>query len=177
MREIAVRQIRQCVRDLLAEAVYRLPQDYIEALEQAQDREASETGCSLIGMLLENAQYAEGQQIPTCQDTGMAILQVEVGQEVHFTGGHLHQALEEAVREAYQNLRKSIVGDPFVRENTGDNTPPVVHYEIVPGDKVRITALMKGFGAELKDGDRSSCPDAGRQFDFSPASARHKLSF
>jgi len=100
-------------------------------------------------MLLDNAAYAQSEQIPTCQDTGMALLYLDIGQEVHFTGGDLNAALQEAVRSAYTNLRKSVVDDPLLRRNTGDNTPAIIHYNLVPGDRVRITALMKGFGAEL----------------------------
>ena len=149
MREIDVRQVQKAVRELLSEAVYTLPEDYLLAMQQAQQTEASPLGRSVIDLLLDNSRYAAEEQIPTCQDTGMAILHLHVGQDVHFTGGVLHQALQAGVREAYRDLRKSVVGDPLQRTNTGDNTPALIHYELVPGDRVVITALQKGFGAEL----------------------------
>jgi len=160
-REIPVSIIEQAVRDLLSEAAYKLPPDYLEALEHARYREASVVGRSIIEILLENARCAEQQQIATCQDTGMAILHLEVGQEVLFVGGDLNEALTRGVRAAYRSLRKSVVGDPLLRENTGDNTPPIVHYEIVPGNKVRITGLMKGFGAELMSALKMFPPSVG----------------
>lgn len=161
MREIPVSIIEQAVLELISKAAYKLPRDYLEALEHAHYREVSEVGRSIIETLLENARYAEQQRIATCQDTGMAILHLEVGQEVLFVGGDLNEALTRGVRAAYQSLRKSVVRDPLLRENTGDNTPPIVHYEIVPGNKVRITALMKGFGAELMSALKMFPPSVG----------------
>lgn len=161
VREVAVAEIRRAVHALLREAAYRLPQDYLDALRQARTREVSDLGRSVLTLLLDNTRYAEAERIPTCQDTGMVILDVEVGQDVHFTGGDLNRALEEAVRQAYRDLRKSVVNDPLLRQNTGDNTPPIVHYHIVPGDRVRIIALTKGFGAELMSALRMFPPSAG----------------
>lgn len=149
IREILVSRIQETVETLLTEAAYRLPADYLAALEASAPAEPSPIGRQVIDLLLENSAYAQAEQIPTCQDTGMAILFLEVGQDVHFSGGDLHQAIQNGVRSAYTGLRKSVVGDPIQRANTGDNTPGLVHFEIVPGDRVGLTVLQKGFGAEL----------------------------
>jgi fumarate hydratase subunit alpha len=148
LREIEVHQLQTAVQQLITEAVYRLPEDYLQSLAAAQEREQSPLGQNIILTLRENAQYAQAEQVPTCQDTGMAILYLQVGQDVHFTGGNLHNALEEGVRLAFKDLRKSVVSDPLLRANSGDNTPPILHTELVPGSQVQITLLMKGFGAE-----------------------------
>jgi fumarate hydratase subunit alpha len=149
IREFPVTGIRDEVERLLREAAYRLPGDYLAALEASAPVEPSPVGRQVIELLLENSAYAQAEQIPTCQDTGMAMLFLEVGQDVHFGGGDLNAAIQDGVRAAYAGLRKSVVGDPIQRANTGDNTPGLIHYEIVPGDRVTITALQKGFGAEL----------------------------
>lgn len=149
IREMPVSTISEKVQELIQEAAYELPADYLQALERAQQRERSTLGESIILMLRDNAAYAQAERIPTCQDTGMAILWLEVGQDVHFTGGDINRALEEAVREAYKPLRKSVLADPLHRINTGDNTPPIVHYHLIPGDQVRISIMTKGFGAEM----------------------------
>jgi fumarate hydratase subunit alpha len=141
IREFPVTGIRDEVERLLREAAYRLPGDYLAALEASAPVEPSPVGRQVIELLLENSAYA--------QDTGMAMLFLEVGQDVHFGGGDLNAAIQDGVRAAYAGLRKSVVGDPIQRANTGDNTPGLIHYEIVPGDRVTITALQKGFGAEL----------------------------
>ena len=161
IREIHVDAVQAAVNGLIKESAYSLPNDYLAAMAGAQERERSTIGRSIILMLRDNAAYANAERIPTCQDTGMAILWLEVGQDVHFTGGDLNVALETAVREAYQPLRKSIVSDPLQRSNTGDNTPPIVHYDLVPGDQVRITIMMKGFGAEMMSRLRMFPPSAG----------------
>lgn len=149
IRHIPVTLIGEAVQALLTTAAYQLPTDYLAAMQRAQQQERSPLGNQIILMLLDNAAYAQTEQIPTCQDTGMALLYLDIGQEVHFTDGNLTVALHEAVRNAYTKLRKSVVDDPLLRRNTGDNTPAIIHYNLVPGDRVRITALMKGFGAEL----------------------------
>lgn len=149
MRTIDVREVRQAVGELLRHSAHSLPEDYLEAMRTAGRRERTPTGQEVIELLLENAAYAEAETIPTCQDTGMAILFVEVGQDVHFSGGEIHAALQDATRDAYADLRKSVVSDPLLRVNSGDNTPALIHWEIVGGDGLRISTLQKGFGAEL----------------------------
>jgi fumarate hydratase subunit alpha len=161
IREIHVNALQSAIRELIEESAYSLPDDYLAAMAEAQKRERSAVGQSIILMLRDNAAYASAERIPTCQDTGMAILWLEVGQDVHFTGGDINAALETAVREAYKPLRKSIVADPLQRNNTGDNTPPIVHYQLIPGNQVRITVMMKGFGAEMMSRLRMFPPSAG----------------
>lgn len=161
VREIHVNTVQSAVRKLIEEAAYRLPDDYLQALATAQQREQSPIGRSIILTLRDNAAYAQEERIPTCQDTGMAILSLEIGQEIHFAGGDVNNALEKAVSEAYQPLRKSIVADPLQRTNTGDNTPPIVYYQIVPGDQLEITIMLKGFGAELMSRLEMFPPSAG----------------
>ncbi len=160
-RTVSVRSVEQAVVRLLRDCVCRLPPDYLSALREAEVREASPLGRRVLRMLLDNAELADRAHVPTCQDTGIPVLFVEVGQDVHFVDGCLREALEAAVREAYRDLRKSVVRDPLLRENTGDNTPPVVHYEIVPGDRVRIATLVKGFGAEMTSAVRMLPATAG----------------
>jgi len=161
MRELSVLAVEAAVTELLTASAYRLPADYLAALREARVREPSEVGRAVLDTLLENAAYAEEEQIATCQDTGMAVLYLQIGQDVHFIEGDLNQALERAVRTAYANLRKSVVGDPLRRENTRDNTPPLVHYELAPGAEVCIHALMKGFGAEMMSRLRMLPPAEG----------------
>ncbi len=149
IREISVQTIQNAVREMIEEATYHLPDDYLQALAAAQQQERSALGQSIILTLCDNAAYAQAERIPTCQDTGMVILSLEVGQDVHFSGGSLAGALTTAVSQAYGPLRKSVVADPLQRSNTGDNTPPLINTQIVSGDQVKITTLLKGFGAEL----------------------------
>lgn len=150
MREIQVSQITETVKKLCIEANHFLSKDMEDALISAQQAEESELGKKIFGQLRENLDIAGKDMIPICQDTGMAVLFVKVGQEVHFAGGNLTDAINEGVREGYTEgfLRKSVVSDPLIRKNTGDNTPAIIHYEIVPGDKVEITCAPKGFGSE-----------------------------
>lgn len=151
MREIAVDQIAGCVERLCLEANYSLPPDVKEALELALAREESPLGKEVLRDILANAEIAHRDRVPLCQDTGFAVVFLEVGQEVLLTGGDLREAINEGVRRAYTGgyLRKSIVADPFLtRRNTGDNTPAIVHTEIVPGDTIRITLIPKGAGSE-----------------------------
>jgi len=150
MREIHVDKIIDTVKDLCIKANYELPQDVREFLLKALEREESEVGREVIKQLLENADIAQRERIPICQDTGSAVVFVELGQDVHIVGGNLHDAINEGVRRGYTEgyLRKSIVRDPLRRKNTGDNTPAFIHVELVPGDKMKITVLPKGGGSE-----------------------------
>ena len=150
MREIDVCEITRAVRQMCIDANYELSNDMCVALDKAQSQEKSELGRSIFDKLKENLKIAKEDQIPICQDTGMAVFFFKIGQDVHFVGGNLTEAINEGVRQGYTEgyLRKSVVGDPLIRKNTGDNTPAVVHYDIVPGDKVQITCAPKGFGSE-----------------------------
>ncbi|MBE5825162.1 MAG: fumarate hydratase [Butyrivibrio sp.] len=150
MREINVETITEAVRGLCIDANHKLSPDMEKALCDACDKEQAPLGKQILGQLQENLKIAGQDMIPICQDTGMAVFFVEVGQEVHFTGGSLTDAINEGVRRGYTEgfLRKSVVSDPLIRKNTGDNTPAVIHYNIVPGDKVTITIAPKGFGSE-----------------------------
>lgn len=161
-RPISVQQIRAAVHELIVRSASALPPDYLAALEEARRQETDALGREMLIMLLDNADYARAEGIATCQDTGMALLFLEVGQDVHFTGGDLATALRAGVAAGYADLRKSVVDDPLLRRNTGDNTPPMVHTEIVPGNRVRLTAMMKGFGAELMSRLQMLPPAAGR---------------
>ncbi len=150
MRTIAVSEITNAVREMCIEVNHFLSPDMEQALAQAAKDETSDLGRQILGQLEENLHIAGEEQIPICQDTGMAVLFLEVGQDVHFTGGSLEDAIQEGVRRGYQDgyLRKSVVDDPLLRHNTGDNTPAVIHYTICDGEQVRITLAPKGFGSE-----------------------------
>ena len=150
MREINVSEVTEAVKNMCIDANYALSDDMKNALETAQKEEVSELGKQIFSQLEENLEIAANDQIPICQDTGMAVFFFKVGQDVHFTGGDLGTAINEGVRQGYTEgyLRKSVVGDPLIRVNTKDNTPAIVHYDIVPGDKVTITCAPKGFGSE-----------------------------
>lgn len=163
MRTVDVGDVRQAVGELLRHSAHSLPEDYLEAMRTARQEELSPTGQDVIELLLDNAAYAESETIPTCQDTGMAILFVEVGQEVHFSGGGIEAALQDATRDAYADLRKSVVSDPLLRVNSGDNTPALIHWEIVAGDGLRISTLQKGFGAELMSRVQMFPPAVGEE--------------
>ena len=161
MRTVDVCEVRRAVAELLRHSAHNLPDDYLAAMRTARRQEQSPTGQQVIELLLENAAYAEAETVPTCQDTGMAILFVEVGQEVHFIGGEIAAALQAATRDAYADLRKSVVSDPLLRVNSGDNTPALIHWQIVAGDGLRISALQKGFGAELMSRVQMFPPSVG----------------
>jgi fumarate hydratase subunit alpha len=149
MREIHTDQITAAVRDLTVSANTHLGQDVLEAFERAIDQEVSPTGKDILEKLIENAHIAREEGIPICQDTGFAVVFVELGQEVHLVGGDLREAIHEGVRQGYQEgyLRKSIC-HPFTRENTGDNTPAIIHLEMVPGDALHLIVAPKGGGSE-----------------------------
>ncbi|MEE3495593.1 MAG: fumarate hydratase [Butyrivibrio sp.] len=150
MREINVSEVTEAVKNMCIDANYALSDDMKKALESAQKEEVSDLGKQIFSQLEENLEIAANDQIPICQDTGMAVFFFKVGQDVHFTGGNLGDAINEGVKLGYTEgyLRKSVVGDPLIRVNTKDNTPAIVHYDIVPGDKVTITCAPKGFGSE-----------------------------
>ncbi len=150
MREISVTQITNTICDMCIEANHFLSEDMKQALLDAVDSEDSEIGKKILSQLRENLQIAGEDMIPICQDTGMAVIFLSVGQDVHIVDGNLTDAVNEGVRRGYIEgyLRKSIVKDPILRENTNDNTPSVIHTEIVPGDQIRITIAPKGFGSE-----------------------------
>jgi len=162
MRSIALEAVTGAVKRLCIEACTLLGRDVIQALEKALEKEESPTGRQIIGRIIENASVAAEERIPLCQDTGMAVVFAEIGQDVHFTGGSLHDAINEGVRQGYSEgyLRKSVL-DPISRVNTGDNTPAVIHTEIVPGDRVRITVAPKGFGSENMSRVTMFPPSAG----------------
>jgi len=146
-------------------ANYELPEDVARALQDGLAREESPTGKDVFGQLIENAQIAREESVPICQDTGFAVIFVRMGQEVHITGGSLADAINEGVRRGYSEgyLRKSIVAHPLERVNTGDNTPAVIHTEIVPGDELRILVAPKGGGSENMSGVRMLKPSDGVQ--------------
>ncbi|MCQ2513230.1 MAG: fumarate hydratase [Lachnospiraceae bacterium] len=150
MREINVNLITEKVKELCIAANYDLSEDVKAALNKAHDSEKNELGRNILSQLQENLQLAKEEMIPICQDTGMTVIFLEIGQEVHFFGGFLEDAIQKGVHQGYQEgyLRKSVVGDPLLRVNTGDNTPAVIHYSIVPGERVKITVAPKGFGSE-----------------------------
>jgi len=150
MRTIAVDLVTDSIREICIEANHFLSRDMRQALDNAAQAERSPLGRQILAQLQENLQIAGEDMIPICQDTGMTVVFIEVGQEVHFEGGSLEEAIHEGVRRGYRDgyLRKSVVKDPLIRENTRDNTPAIIHYEIKPGDRVRITVAPKGFGSE-----------------------------
>lgn len=150
MRTINVSEITAAVKELCIEANYTLSPDMVNRLQEAEASEESALGKKILGQLLENLSVAKEDTVPICQDTGMAVVFAEIGQEVHLTGGDFEEAVHEGVRQGYIEgyLRKSVVSDPLLRVNTNDNTPAVIHTRIVPGDKIKITVAPKGFGSE-----------------------------
>ena len=150
MRTVQVSEITKQIKEMCIEANHFLAPDMDEAMKTAAQSERSELGKQILCQLQENLKIAGEDMIPICQDTGMAVVFVEVGQDVHLEGGSLQDAINEGVRQGYVEgyLRKSVVKDPLIRENTKDNTPAVIHYEIVPGDQVKLTVAPKGFGSE-----------------------------
>lgn len=163
LKQIGVEEIIVAVEELCISANYDLGEDVIDSYKKALSKESSPLGRRVLECLIENAQIARAERVPLCQDTGMAVLFVEVGQDLHIVGGPLSQVLHEGVRRGYENgyLRKSVVTDPFERINSGDNIPAVIHYEIVPGDKLRLTVVPKGFGSENMGGIKMCKPSEG----------------
>ena len=150
MRTITTDTIIQNIKEMCIEANYSLTSDVKDKLYQAAEEENSPLGRQILSQLKENLQIAKDDEIPICQDTGMAVVFLRIGQDVHIEGQNLEDAVNEGIRQGYIEgyLRKSVVSDPILRENTKDNTPAIVHYSIVPGDKVKITVAPKGFGSE-----------------------------
>ncbi len=150
MRTVHTDKIKEAVKEMCIEANLTLSRDVESRICEAEQQETAELGKKILTQLKENMEIAKAESIPICQDTGMAILFLEIGQEVHFEGDYLEDAVNQGVREGYAEgyLRKSVVGDPLLRINTKDNTPAVIHTKIVPGDKVKITVAPKGFGSE-----------------------------
>ena len=150
MRKVDVTEITKNVKEMCIEANHFLSEDMKKVFEQAVQKEKAPLGRQVLNQLKENLEIAGAEMIPICQDTGMAVIFMKVGQEVHFDGGNLTEAVNEGVRQGYVDgyLRKSVVKDPIYRDNTKDNTPAVIHYEIVEGDQVDITVAPKGFGSE-----------------------------
>lgn len=150
MRDINVSEVTSSVKELCIKANHFLAPDMKQALDNAVCSEEAELGRQILNQLKDNLKIAEEDMIPICQDTGMAVVFINIGQDVHFVGGDLETAINEGVRQGYVEgfLRKSVVSDPIERVNTKDNTPAVIHYSIVPGDKVEITLAPKGFGSE-----------------------------
>ena len=150
MRKINVNDIASNIKEMCIEANYFLEDDIKNSLFKAEKEETSEVGKSVLNQLHQNLDIAESEMIPICQDTGMAVVFLDIGQDVHFVGGDLTDAVNRGVREGYEEgyLRKSVVEDPVERVNTKDNTPAIIHMNIVPGDKVKITVSPKGFGSE-----------------------------
>ncbi len=166
MREIKAGEVTETVSRLFQEACYQLPEDVLLALQKAREKEVSAAAQTVLDRLLENAAIAAEGQIPLCQDTGCAVVFLELGQEVHISGGDLYAAVNEGVRQGYDKgyLRKSIVSHPFSsRINTRDNTPAMIHTELVPGDSLKITVLPKGAGSENMSRLTVLVPAQGRQ--------------
>lgn len=163
MRQIHVDEIRKNIAEMCIEANYILPEDVLKTLRDALETESSPTGQGILKDLLENARIAKDEQVPMCQDTGMAVIFIEVGQDVHIEGGDLNEAIHQGVREGYEKgyLRKSVVEDPVKRVNTGDNTPAIIHYSITSGDHVKIMVAPKGFGSENMSQSRMLKPSDG----------------
>jgi fumarate hydratase subunit alpha len=166
VREIEAKEITETVSRLFQEACHYLPQDVIDAIKRARDVEESPVGREVLGRILENIEISAEGEVPLCQDTGDALVFLELGQEVHITGGDLYSAINEGVRKGYVEgyLRKSMVSQPFsARINTNDNTPAIIYTDIVPGDKLKIIAKPKGGGAENMSRLAMLKPSQGRQ--------------
>lgn len=165
MKVVRYEDIVQRVRDACIYATHNLKPDVIEALKKARETEESEVGRKVLDQILENIEVAKKEDLPLCQDTGFAVFFVEMGQDVRIEGGNIKDAITEGVRRGYTEgyLRKSIVEDPLRRKNTGDNTPPVIHFEIVPGDTLRIVFEPKGGGSENMSALKILLPGEGKE--------------
>lgn len=165
MRTIDVREVTALVRQLCIDANYYLPADLRQAFVDGQHNEQSPLGREIFGEMIANCDLARQNDVPVCQDTGMAVVFAEIGQEVHLTGGAFEDAVNEGVRQGYIDgyLRLSVVGDPLRRENTNDNTPAVLYTSLTPGDQVKITVAPKGFGSENMSAMKMFTPAATRE--------------
>lgn len=165
MREVSVKEITKELKRMCMEANYILSADVKQKLETQIQVEASPIGESILRDIVKNANIAKENSVPMCQDTGMAVVFLEVGQDVHLVDGNLKDAVNEGVRQGYGQgfLRKSVVKDPILRGNTGDNTPAIIHIDIVPGDKVKMTLAPKGFGSENMSRSKMLKPSDGMQ--------------
>ena len=165
MRVVDVNEVTRSIKEMCIEANYFLPRDMKNALRKASNIEKAPLGRHILKQLQENMNIAEEEMIPLCQDTGMAVFYIALGQDVHITGGLLGDAVDEGVRRGYTNgyLRKSVVKDPVRRGNTGDNTPAMLYTEIVPGEQIKVTVGPKGFGSENMSQIRMFKPSAGLQ--------------
>lgn len=165
MREINVSEIENAVSKLSVEANLELPNDVIKRISECKSSESNKTALSVFDDMTDNIEIARQRGIPVCQDTGMAVIFLEVGQDVHFVGGELYEAVNRGVARGYTDgfLRKSVVKDPLDRINTGDNTPAVIHTDIVPGDKVKLTVAPKGFGSENMSAVRMMLPSSSKE--------------
>jgi fumarate hydratase subunit alpha len=163
MREVNVKEISDAVRDMSMKSNMVLGDAELAYIERMIDVEESPTGKEILGMLLENARIAREEEIAICQDTGFTVVFIDLGQDVHLVGGDLNEAVADGVRRGYKEgyLRKSILGDPIKRVNTGDNTPPVIHLTMVPGDKVKVVVAPKGGGSENMSAVRMLKPSDG----------------
>jgi fumarate hydratase subunit alpha len=163
VREVDVAALGAAVSDAAIEACYRLPPDVVAALRRAAAAETCPPARRTLELLLENAEIAAAGGLAICQDTGMAVVFLELGQDVRLCGGDLRAAVDDGVRHGYTTgfLRKSVVDDPLLRNNTGDNTPAILHIDIVPGDGVRVTVAPKGFGSENMSGIAMLAPADG----------------
>ena len=150
VRSVNVELLTQNIKEMCIQANHYLAPDMDKAMKDAHEKETKPLAKQMLGQLLENLEIAGEDMIPICQDTGMAVVFLKIGQDVHFEGGSVEDAVNEGVRQGYQEgyLRKSVVGDPLLRVNTKDNTPAIIHYELVPGDRVEILVAPKGFGSE-----------------------------
>lgn len=164
MRELDAKQITETVAQMCKEAAYYLPKDVYEGLKRGRETEKSPVGQNVLDQIIRNAEIAREEDRPYCQDTGMTIVFLKVGQDLHITGGNLEDAINEGIAKGYTEgyLRKSVVAEPlFNRKNTQNNTPGVIYTEIVPGDKLEITVAPKGFGSENKSGVKMLVPADG----------------
>jgi len=164
LRELDAKQITETVAQMCKEAAYYLPKDVYEGLKRGRETEKSPVGQNVLDQIIRNAEIARAEDRPYCQDTGMTIVFLKVGQDLHITGGNLEDAINEGIAKGYTEgyLRKSVVAEPlFNRKNTQNNTPGVIYTEIVPGDKLEITVAPKGFGSENKSGVKMLVPADG----------------